>query len=197
MKRRKVIKYDLLLGNEPYLKAIEDDANDSLASDEKLRLKHTVVCSQEGIGPSSIEALKLRWRILRRWCEARLKEILCSPDDQQQHVDFNTFLMRQLVGKVGNVMGEGDDDKVAAGVSTKEYCEACKSEILPFRGSEEGNGDPLKAMCPGNHATLRCMRTLRICSDVANVLTCPLCSSICLVTFPTMPCLFCDMTLCK
>ncbi len=190
----KILHY-YILGNEPYLKAIEDDAYDLCASDEKLRLKHSLICSQEGLGPSSTEALKLRWRLLRRWCEGHLKEIRGCPDDQ--HGGSNRFLMRQLVGKVGGneeVMGGGD--KVVPTQTLKEFCEACKSEVLPFHGSED-NGDPLRATCPGNHVTRRCMRTLRISSDAASVLTCPLCSSICLVTFPTMPCLFCDMTLCE
>ncbi len=166
------------------MKTIEDDAFNLQASNETLRLKHTVVCSQGGLGPSSIEALKLRWRLLRRWCEHHLE--MSSPDHELS--DSNKSLMRQLVGKEG---GEGDE---ASTKTPKEFCDACKVEVLPFRGSED-RGDPLKARCPGNHVTRRCMRTLRICSDVASVLTCPLCSSICLVTFPTMPCLFCEITL--
>ncbi len=103
--------------------------------------------------------------------------------------------MRQLVRKVGDgeeMMGAGDE---ASTQTLKEFCDACKSEVLPFCGSEDRE-DPLKATCPRNHVTLRCMRTLRICSDSTSVLTCPSCSSICLVTFPIMPCLFCETVLC-
>ncbi len=182
------MNYFVTLGNnEPYLKTIEDNAFSSKASSEALRLKHTVVCSQGGgLGPSSKVALKLRWRLLRRWCEHCLD--MSSPDHDL--CDSNKSLMRQLVGKEGG----GKDNEEASAKIPKEVCGACKLEMLPFHESED-RGDPLKARCPGNHVTRRCMRTLRICSDVTSLLTCPLCSSICLVAFPTMPCLFCEITL--